>query len=243
MAATGLDTAVYYWLLLGEDTRGNLLVDKGSFVNILDHEICFIGHSIVVGMGGSRDKGGFRSGVIDSLRDATSALRRVRCVGPLTTTFWEGSPDDSCLAVNGAQARHIYDSLYMHPDLNADEWVLSVGVNGDYYNFWERYYTVALIEAIYRRNNAASIYVLNGLPLPDTMGVERISRLNTFNATIEGSVSDWQNAGRSIYLVDAFHALAPDSSFPDQYFTDHLHPNDSGYAVIASEILDVMGNH
>jgi hypothetical protein len=126
------------------------------------------------------------------------------------------------------------------PDLHADRWVVMIGVNGDYYGFWERYYTSALLDAIYRRDRNSSIYVLNGLPLPDTLDVEYHDRLASFNVMLETMVADWQAGGRDIHLVDAFTALAPDSLFPSEYIMDKLHPNRAGYDILGREIIEVM---
>lgn len=238
---TGLDTAVYYRLLTAEDRWGNTYALQDSFVNVLAHEICFAGHSIAVGFGDEECRGGFRSVVLDSLRARRSGLTAVRSVGPFTTEFWPGSPDDSCLGVSGALAREIHESFVGHPELGADDWVVMIGVNGDYYTFWERYYTTALLSAINERNPEANLYVLNGLQVPDTVSAERQQRLEAFNLMLESLVADWRAAGRNIHLVDAFSALAPDSLFHPEYFADAIHPNRAGYDILGHEILKAMG--
>jgi lysophospholipase L1-like esterase len=134
----------------------------------------------------------------------------------------------------------IYDSLYAYSDLNSDIWVLTIGVNGDYYTQTERLHTAQLINEMIRRNPRGTICVLNGLPLPDTTAQERIDRLYSYNQLVADIAAHRRSRGYDVRLVDAFHTLAPDSVFNPDYMVDHLHPNAAGYDLLAREIYRVL---
>jgi hypothetical protein len=218
---------------------------------MLQRQVCFFGHSIVVGVGSSTGKrGGFREDVLEGLRSAFGHQLSAKPVGPIVTGFFTDSPiDDSCLAVPSKTSYHMYDSLRLHPALNADIWVMMLGVNGDFYNTFERFYIVSLMENIHARNPNCELYVLNGLPLPDSIDPSFSDsttsaihqRLLDFNTYLEEKVNERAAIGWHIKLVDAFSAVSRDSAWVPEYFLDPLHPNDEGYVQLGAKILETMG--
>jgi len=234
-----LDTALYYWRLTARDVYGNTSVFERSFVCALQKDICFMGHSIVTGLGGNAGKGGFRAQVLDTIRGHFGPHQVVNCVGPFVTGKLDDADDDSCHAVSGASSWELLDSLKIHPTVNADMWIFMVGVNGDY-GYWERYYTRQIVDTLLARNPESYAYVLNGLPFPDTVSSYRLSRLYAFNDMLDTLIANRQAQGLHVRLVDAYTAFAPDSSFNEALFFDEFHPNQSGYDVLAGEVLRVM---
>jgi hypothetical protein len=162
--------------------------------------------------------------------------------------------DDSCMAANGKQAFDIYDSLSLHPDVNADLWVFMNGVNDGYDRYPGWYYCVTSMDMMHSRNPKSEIYVINGLPLPhDTSdalySVDSTARQNLviFNHLLDSSVTQhrqlWRPRGdNGVWLVDANTPLSNpnDSTYNPIYFSDFIHPNQLGYEYIARLILAAM---
>ena len=59
------------------------------------------------------------------------------------------------------------------------------------------------------------------------------ARVITFNAAIPGMVASRAQAGAHITMVDTFAALATDPNFATTQLGDYVHPNNSGYDLIA----------
>jgi lysophospholipase L1-like esterase len=236
----GIDTGTYYRTLVARDVFGNTTALEDSFACMLQRDICFTGHSIVEGVCSESGKGGFRKMVLDTLRATFSPHQLFNCVGPVSSGNIDNSEDDSSLAVSGIASWTLLDSLILHPDLSADIWVLMIGVNGNYYGYWERYYTPQLIDSIYERNHAAYIYVLNGLALPDTMSTYIHARTDYFNESLDILEDQYRAQGRNLRVVNAFEAMTIDSSFNAGLFCDELHPNPAGYKALADAIIKTM---
>ncbi|MBD3390590.1 MAG: hypothetical protein GF418_01095 [Chitinivibrionales bacterium] len=239
-ALSSIDTGLYYWRLTARDIYGNTSLREDSMRCMLEHDVCFIGHSIVKGLGGASGHGGFRQNVLEGLRDDPGRFRAFNAAGPLVTGSMDNADDDSCLAVSGATSWEILDTLALHPETESDIWVLMVGVNGDMYGYWERYYSRKLIDSVLVRNTDAFLYILGGLPLPDTVASYRHTRLYSFNDMLDSLAGARRDEGYNTRYVDAFSAVAPDSTFDSTLFVDMLHPNQDGYDRIAEEILRVM---
>ena len=62
----------------------------------------------------------------------------------------------------------------------------------------------------------------------------KLVRVQTFNAAVPGLVSARQDAGKKVIMADMFSAVAFDQ------MPDKLHPNDAGYAAMASEWYRVI---
>jgi hypothetical protein len=239
----GLDTGWHYCRLTVYDRLGDSATRADSFVCLLEKRICFVGHSVVEGAAGDNLHGGFRKTIIDSLRSRTGSFGRVRAIGDLVSGWLLPASDDSSIARSRLTAHQVHDSLLACPWANADYWVQMTGVNGNY-NYSEQTYTRAIMDTIYRRNPAGELYVLNGLPLPDTLSVPpTISDLYYFNSLLASIVDVRRNAGRSVFLVDAFALTSVDSVFNDTLFADYLHPNQTGYERLAGGIWQKMISH
>ncbi len=250
------DTGEYHWRLEANTTDGVSATISDSFSILRQKTICFAGHSIIVGMGGETQEGGFRREILDTLR-SHSPDTAISAVGPVSTPFMQQmSLDDSCFLFNQKTAYEIDTLLRKNPSLSADIWVLMIGVNADYYSrrLFEHLYTQQLLDRMYERNNQAHIYVLNGIQLPDSIYengrlvdaeiiTARRNRLYDFNHLLEDFVTQRREAGHQIFLVDAFSALSPDSLFNAEYMHDHLHPNQQGYGVLAKKILKCMSDN
>jgi hypothetical protein len=246
----GLDTVPYLWQLTAADSNGYSIAVNGSFRCLWQRAMDFIGHSIITGMGSFEGTGGFRMEVLETFREKCGHPDAVKAVGPLVTGLFSKSPrDDSCLAVAGKTSYHIYDSLRLYPDLNADIWVMMLGVNGNFYDFLERFYIVALMEAIHARNRDCEMYVLNGIPVPDSVDPVYSDsavavfqqRVLEFNSYLEEKAEERRANGWKIQIVDAFSALSEDSAWVLEYYYDPIHPNEKGYELLAREILKTMG--
>jgi hypothetical protein len=249
-----LDTGTCYWKVLAVDSHNDSGWTSGSQVCRLQKRVCFIGHSIVVGLEGDIVRGGFRRTVIDSLRGQAGYPSGIGCEGPLTSGLLKPGSDDSCMAQCERRAFDIYDTLFMYPDVNADLWIFMNGANDGYSRYPGWYYCQNTIDLMHSRNPHSEIYVINGLPLPpetgntDT-GVDLTTRKNlpVFNHLLDSSVTQrrniWQTRGENgVWLVDAFAAMSnpADSSCNPVYFNDIFHPNQVGYEFMAQLILNTM---
>jgi hypothetical protein len=256
------DTGTRYWKVMAVDVHGDTATTAVSRLTIkIERRICFVGHSIMTGFGGTYGLGGFRRMVVDTLRTASGTGNRFKCEGPIMTQNLVPTEDDSCCAVNGKTCSAIYDSMQEHPNTNADVWVYMNGVNEGYQfptydRFWWRdNYAAATIDTMHGRNPKSEIYVLNGLPFPgDTMGDFNYradstftANLPKFNRMLDSVVTirrqDWRGRGEGgVWLVNAFDSLAalPDSSWNPVYFSDYLHPNQNGYDRLGRAILKAM---
>jgi lysophospholipase L1-like esterase len=233
---------VYYWQLVARDSFGNTRALKGTFVAMNLYRICFIGHSIVAGMGGDSIVGGFRGGVLDSLRKLLSPTARLKSVGTRNTAHMKRSAaDDSCLAVSGIKAIDIYQMLISEAaTLNADIWVFMTGAN-DAFSTTERNYANQIINIMISRNRAARVYVLNSPPLDSTFSTHN-ANLPGFNTFLSDSVAAKASRGSPIFLVDAFTALTVNGKYNKPWFYDYVHPNQTGYnrltAVITTRLKE-----
>jgi len=256
------DTGTYFLKVMAFDThRDSALSPLLQKTILMQNRVCFIGHSIVVGLNGDAGKGGFRRTVIDSLRWQAGLPKRIGCEGPIKTNVLLPVADDSTLCENGRTSADIYDSLLSHPNVNADLWVQMIGTNEQYafpmynakYGFGN--FAVAAIDTMHARNPQSEIYVLNGIPLPkDTIApgynINATFRKNlyVFNRMLDTAVlnrrSLWTLKGQSgVWLVDVFRPLSQlpvDSSYNPAYYSDLIHPNQSGYERIGQELLKIM---
>jgi hypothetical protein len=249
-----LDTGLCWWKILAVDSHNDSVWAAGAQVCRMQQRVCFVGHSIVVGMLGDAGRGGFRRSLVDTLRAQAGDPHAIGCEGAMVTGMLAPGQDDSCMAANGKQAFDIYDSLSLHPDVNADLWVFMNGVNDGYDRYPGWYYCVTSMDMMHSRNPKSEIYVINGLPLPhDTSdalySVDSTTRQNlvTFNHLLDSSVTQrrqlWRTRGdNGVWLVDANTPLSnpSDSTYNQIYFSDFIHPNQLGYEYIARLILAAM---
>ncbi len=233
-----------HWRLVVIDRYGDSSVTHGMLACVREVRVCFVGHSIIAGTGGDYVNGGMRRGVLDSLSLAAGPFEKVRAVGPMTTGWLLPPEDDSCMARSGAFAYEIYDTLTNYRDVNADYWILMLGVNA-HYDLWEQTYSRIIIDSVHYRNVGGETYFLNGLPMPDTVTGPHPtdSARDHFNVLLDTIASIRQRAGWQVYVVDAFTALSIDSVFNDSLFADHLHPNQRGYERLVETIMARMRNH
>ena len=247
------DTGKSYFRLIGVSSHNDSVQVLDSVFAVWQRQVCFIGHSIVTGMGGTADSGGFRRIVIDTLRSLTPSKKQLRIVGPLRSNILQPPEDDSSLAESGRKSVDIFDSLFNHPSLAADAWVYMMGAN-DGYSYYGWYYTVATIDFMHGRNPKGEIFVLNALPLPhDTMDavytIDSVFRadLVTFNRMLDSAVTvrrqSWQSRQEGgAWMVDVYApmALLPDSSYNPVYFSDFIHPNQKGYTLMGNRIIQTI---
>ncbi|MBD3244229.1 MAG: hypothetical protein GF331_26795 [Chitinivibrionales bacterium] len=233
-----------HWRLVVTDTYGDSTAASGMLPCVREVRICFVGHSIVVGAGGDGINGGFRRGVVDSLSSVTGPFERVRVVGPMTSGLLRPPEEDSCMARSSASSYEIYDTLTNYPEVNADYWIMMLGVNGNYH-IGEQTYSRIIIDSLHYRNEQGETYFLNGLPIPDTLTLPHPTdeARDYFNTLFDTVISVRRNAGWQVYVVDAFTALSIDSVFNDSLFADHLHPNQRGYERLVGTIWERMRNH
>jgi lysophospholipase L1-like esterase len=250
---SAIDTGRNYWKVVAVDSHNDSSAVTDSVWTILQRQVCFVGHSIVTGLGGAPDSGGFRRIVIDTLRSIFPEKKKLKFVGPLSTNTPALAGDDSCLAVIGRRCPDIFDSLLNHPNLTADAWVYMMGVN-DGYSYAGWYYALSTIDAMHDRNPKSEIYVLSVLPLPhDTSdagyNIDAYFRTNLawFNRKLDSTVTirrqQWRNRKEGgIWMVDVFNPMAilPDSVYNPVYFDDFIHPNQKGYTLMGNRIIGTI---
>jgi hypothetical protein len=210
-------------------------------VVIREHRICFVGHSIVVGLNGSDTTGGFRAGVLDSLRSTLGPYERLKAVGPTTSTWYmiHSPEDDSCMAISGISAQTLYNTMSVFPSLNADIWVLMIGVT-DNYNPRGLQYTGFLMDLMVGRNPDSRLYVLNGNQSSSDYYWANYW-LPSFNQGLLDSIAVRVAAGAHVFEVDAFTALSDSAGHYDStLFADGLHPNVTGYERLRDAIFSTM---
>ncbi len=231
----------YQWKILMEDGFGNKKNAEGILVVIREHTICFTGHSIVTGVGGNDNDGGFRAGVLKGLRDSLGQYERLKAVGPLCTYNMNSFPtDDSCLAISGTVARDMSFVFKSFPGLKADIWVFMMGANAEYKSP-ELNNTISLIDVMLSRNQQSRVYVLNSPPFPETARWESANQiLPSFNLGLANAVADRKMNGYKVELVDAFTHLTNEGVLDSALYTDHVHPNQDGYGILSQAILQVM---
>ena len=234
---------IYYWKIDARDSWGNVRSLNGAFVAMREYRICFIGHSIVTGCGGNDIVGGFRGGVLDSLRKTLPATARLKTVGDTTTIHMFGSTvDDTCLAIDGITAKNLARQLDSGAtSLTADIWVFLIGANG-VFNLDERNYTNRIMDTMIARDSSARIYVCNSPPLnPDTFTVHS-ANLPGFNKFIADSVTAKSSRGAHMFLVDAFTTLTTNGQYNKAWYNDAIHPNQTGYNRLVDTIFARMKN-
>jgi hypothetical protein len=237
----GIAPGRYFWRLEARDVMGHALEKSGAMVVIREHRICFVGHSIVVGLGGSDTTGGFRAGVLDSLRSLLGPYERLKAVGPTTSNWYmiTSPEDDSCMAVSGISAEILHSAITVVPSLTADIWVLMIGVTDDYNPKGLRY-TAALMDLLYSRNMDSRCYVLNANPVMPSMYAANYW-VPYFNQGLPDSMAIRVAAGEHIFEVDGFTALTDSAGHYDStLFADGLHPNVAGYERLRDAVVSAM---
>ena len=238
------DTTQYYWETVCKDRLGDSTAASGVFTCLLQKTICFIGHSIISGDGGDTVKGGFRANVLAALRKPKIAAKCFQPIGPFCTKNMGKTSDDSCFAISGSFASIMYTMLTQgFPQLNADLWVLMIGVNKNF-DSGESQGTISLLDEVHRRNPQARMYVINGLPYPNWYSYAFLDRVNAYNTMLTDTLAVRRSQGWKIWVVDAFSLFAlSDSTLNLTYSDDGIHPNQAGYDLISKAIIDTMQAH
>ncbi len=237
---SGIGPGGYYWKILAWDSFGRVVSKSGSVVVLREYLIGFVGHSIVVGVNGDGINGGFRGGVLDSLRSHLGPYERVKPVGPVTPPWMSRSiVDDSCLAMVGATGYTVFELLNtVAPLMTADIWVLMTGVN-DGYNPTGLTYAIMIMDLMHQRNPDSRIYVLDGLPRPST-DYTASYYIDTFNVKLADTIQARQAAGTHAFMVEVDSALCPHGIFTNAMLPDSLHPTQAGYDTLARYIYSTM---
>jgi hypothetical protein len=234
---------MYYWTLKVTDSFGSSVSVRDSFSVVMNHTICFVGHSIVSGMAGDGQNGGFRATVLKGLRENLIPYHNIKPIGPLVTPDMAAYPaDDSCYAISGSKA---YEMLFflksVYKQLRADMWVIMIGANSQYSTV-ELRNTIALMDTIMNRNVQSKIYILTAPPFPDVDEFYNGNYYRTyFNEGIYDSVAVRNQNGAHISVVDADTLLTDTNlAFDSTWFSDHVHPNMKGYVRLGEKIVSVM---
>jgi hypothetical protein len=256
-----LDTGTYYWRIVAVDTHNDTMATPVSSVyGLFQRRICFIGHSIITGLGCNSGRGGMRRTVIDTLRANAGIGKRFWCEGPLFSSLLLPAQDDSCLAVGGKTSSDIYDSLRVYSATIADIWVYMNGANEGYRfptadtKYGIQNYQLVTIDSMHARNPQAEIYVFNGLPFPPAVDACFTQNLDTiytvhlpiFNQMLDTAITHrcatWQGKGEAgVWLVDANTPMSLANGFYNPaYFWDCQHPNQAGYDIMSRELFKVM---
>jgi hypothetical protein len=233
----------YYWKMKVKDSFGSSTTIVDSFSVVMNHTVCFVGHSIVSGMAGDGQNGGFRSTVLKGLRENLIEYHNIKATGPITTPDMALYPkDDSCFAISGSRAYEMYFFFRSgYKTLTADMWVIMMGANSQYSTV-ELKNTILLLDVILTRCPESKVYILTSPPFPD---VDEFWNGNYYrpyyNKGIYDSVEVRNKNGSHISVVDA-DTLLTDSlmQFDSTWFSDYVHPNMNGYFRIGEKILSVM---
>jgi len=152
--------------------------------------------------------------------------------------------DDSCLARSGCMALEMFDSLRFNRWINADYWVIMLGVNS-HYSWLEEDYCRRIMDTTHYRNPDGETYFLNGLPLPDSvpLGMPTRVQLTGFNTWLDAMADVRRNAGWKLYVVNACSTMSVDTVSNDTLFYDCLHPNQLGYDRLSQAIWAKMLSH
>lgn len=88
-------------------------------------------------------------------------------------------------------------------------------------------------------NTNMTIFVANVLNLPAVLASGLVE---TLNAHILSEVNAYQAAGRQMYLIDTFNALAPIIDFNQgaQFNSGGVHPNATGYITFANKVYATL---
>lgn len=232
----------FSWQFDVSDAWGHTVSKQGHIIIEKEHTICFAGHSIVAGLLGDNNNGGFRAGVIRGLRDSLGKMERLRSIGPLIDNLMSLYPqDDSSFALSGSVGREMFSMLnYGFHDLSADIWVLMMGANNSYNNS-ELLSTIGMMDLMYSRNHNARIYILNNPPCPDLSQYYQVNyNLSVFNNALLDTIADRTAKGYHVFLVDAYTLLTKNGEYDSTYFSDLVHPNQTGYDLLGQEILRIM---
>ncbi len=233
----------YFWKMKVKDSFGSNVTINDSFSVVVNHTICFVGHSIVSGMQGDGQNGGFRSTVLKGLRENLIEYHNIKATGPLTTPDMAAYPeDDSCFAISGSRAYEMYFFLRSgYKTLTSDMWVIMLGANSQY-STAELKNTILLLDVILARCPQSKIYILTSPPFPDISDFSNGNWYRPYyNQGIYDSVAVRNSNGSHISVVDA-DTLLTDSlmQFDSTWFSDHVHPNMKGYFRMGEKILSVM---
>lgn len=236
IVVTNLDTGAYNWRLSAYDLLGDSAVSQGSFTVIAKTAICFIGHSIVAGVGGESGKGGFRKEILSELRATSGEYSVIDPVGTLQTGILTPDIDDSCMALGGATAGQINTLLSTSEGVVPDTWVLMLGVNAYYTQLAQQ---LSLLGQMHARNGNSQIFVVNGIPYRDVYPWYYYhDDQAAFNESLADSVAYRSDSlNWNIEYIDAYTAFMDESVRNEALFADDLHPNQTGYDTLATLIL------
>ncbi len=242
----GIGPGAYSWKIIARDGFRHQVSKSGTVTVLREYLVAFVGHSIVAGIGGDLINGGFREGILDSIRAHLGPYERAKAVGPVTPPYMASTNiDDSCLALGGATGFEVWQSLSaIATQLTADAWVLMSGVNDNYAPVGLTY-VIMMMDIMHTRNPNSRIYVLNGVVRPNATYnnsfVDGDYWLPSFNQGLADSIRARQSSTYAIFQVNADSALCPGDTFsPTLMPADSLHPNQAGYDTLAKSIYSEM---
>ncbi len=186
-----------------------------------------LGDSITEGTGSTNDAG-YRSGMYAMLTDFGS---RFDFVGSMQ--FGEGLFDKDHEGHAGAYANDLLAELSNYLRQSQPEAVLlHIGTNdvsiGDHYGTVTNE-IAALVDTILAFHPQTKIYLSTLIPRRD----DKQSVTLNVNASLPEVVSERTQQGAKIFLVDNSAAFLANSNWATEWMSDHVHPNDAGYQVMA----------
>ncbi|MDZ7267057.1 MAG: Ig-like domain-containing protein [candidate division KSB1 bacterium] len=96
----------------------------------------------------------------------------------------------------------------------------------------------AILDAIHAYNPAIQTYLSTVVPRKDNAAKETATE--QLNALLPALVSDKVAAGHKLVLVDNHSRLVADPNWETTLMADNLHPNDSGYELMATEFFNAI---
>ena len=203
-------------------------------------KVMLLGDSITAGFEGSDPIGGFRN-------DLDSMLVEVGSEHDFVGTCNDGQGFDADHEGHGGWTVDMIladidsflnvtdpEMILIHlgtNDISANQGVSSTLVEMD-----------SLLEHIYNYRTTMIVHLSGLIPRNDSTGTEKDSLTTELNEGYLGIVSDWLLRGFDIKYVDHNSAFKADPNWRDDYLFDHVHPNNTGYALMAQTYFDSLAS-
>ncbi|MCG3120761.1 MAG: hypothetical protein ALAOOOJD_03601 [bacterium] len=188
-----------------------------------------LGNSITDG-DGSSNEGGYRFHLYNELNQANIGFDFVGSLKGGT-----GFPDNDHEGHGGFRANQITAATYLTNN-PADVVFLEIGTNDisdDETATQVKNDIEAIVDAIHGFDAKIEIYLGTLIPRKDTAARQTVTE--AVNAALPGLVSAKSASGYKIFLVDHAGRFLTNANWATELMSDNLHPNDTGYEVMAEE--------
>jgi lysophospholipase L1-like esterase len=94
----------------------------------------------------------------------------------------------------------------------------------------------SILDKIYNNNNSSIIFLCSIIPRNDSKNSNTIE----LNNAIPPLIQDKESLGYKIHHVNQYDAFTSNSNWATEYMANYLHPNDTGYHVMADTYFNAM---